>query len=196
MAVGLNKQSLERWQREDLEHLRYEYDLNRDDVVFDVGAYRGEFATEIRRRYGCQLVVIEPTDAVFQLKAVTGVRIVNRAAAAFDGVEHFGGQYYYTSSFEEPTHTYRCVDINRLLSEYERVALLKMNIEGAEYDLLQHIIAAGRHRVIDNLQVQFHEIEGLPFERWYEELATQLKESHELTFRYAYCWENWRLRHA
>lgn len=64
MRVSLNEESQSAWQVQNLEHLRYEYDLKPDDVVIDLGAYRGEWANEIRARYGCQVLAVEPTDAI------------------------------------------------------------------------------------------------------------------------------------
>ena len=52
--VSLNKQSLKQWQDENLEHLRYEYDLKPEDYVIDIGSYQGEWANEIEKRYGCK----------------------------------------------------------------------------------------------------------------------------------------------
>jgi hypothetical protein len=72
--------------------------------------------------------------------------------------------------------------------------LLKINIEGAEYDLLHHIIGAGLHTRIKNIQVQFHQIAGVPYERWYKEIAAKLSETHSLTWHYPFCWENWQLK--
>lgn len=194
MRVTLNEQSQSLWQSQHLEHLRYEYDLSPDDVVIDIGAYRGEWAEQILERYGCRLVVVEPTDNITQHAAFAGTEVINKAAWLFDGRLRFGGAYYYTSAFEDPTHEYECFDVNSLLRRFDEIALVKMNIEGAEYDLLEHMWREGTLNRIDNLQVQFHLIEDEDSETRYEITAKMLSETHSLTWQHPFCWENWRRR--
>lgn len=188
MRVTLNEESQTLWQSQNLEHLRYEYDLKPDDVVIDIGAYRGEWAGEIRARYRCCVIAVEPTDSIDGWECET----IKKAAWLFDGRLGFGGAYYYTSTFEDPTHEYECFDINSLLAKYDEIALVKINIEGAEYNLLSHIIRANMHQRIRNLQVQFHQVEGKPWRAWYDAIAIVLRYTHVLEWRYPFCWENWR----
>lgn len=190
--ISLNKISLDDWQGNALEYLRYEYHLSYDDLVIDLGGYQGEFTTKIYNQYRCNIIVVEPTEYIKDIRQHEGkIRVINKAAGTHNGIMEFGGGAYYTSVFEENSHSYQCFDINSLLSECGEIALLKINIEGCEYDLLQHIIGAGLHKKCRNIQVQFHEIAGVPFERWYDEIAAALSKTHELTWRYPFVWENW-----
>ena len=188
MRVTLNEESQAIWQQQNLEHLRYEYDLKPDDVVIDLGAYRGEWAQEIRARYGCCVIAVEPTDSIDGWQCET----IKKAAWIFDGRLRFGGAYYYTSAFEDQTHEYECFDVNSLLSRFDEIALLKMNVEGAEYDLLTHMYQGDMLRRIKDLQVQFHLVEGEDSLMRYEVISELLNETHSLTrFEYPFCWENW-----
>lgn len=187
MRVTLNEESQAIWQSQNLEHLRYEYDLKPDDVVIDLGAYRGEWANEIRARYGCCVIAVEPTDSIDDYPC----EFIKKAAWTFDGKLRFGGAFYYTSAFEDQTHEFECFDVNALLSRFDEIALLKINIEGAEYELLNHVIDAGLHKRTRNLQVQFHLIEGEPIEEMYGVIASKLKATHELDWRFSFCWESW-----
>lgn len=189
--VTLNENSLAAWQHENLEHIRYEYDLNPTSRVIDLGAYKGEWANELHNRYGCKVVVVEPTEYINDFR--NGI-IVNKAAGTHNGIMSFGGRAYYTSSFETGDHEYESIDINNLIEQYAIIDLLKVNIEGAEYDVLNHIIGAGLHVRIKNIQVQFHQIDGVPYERWYDEISKQLSLTHKLTWHYPFCWENWALK--
>lgn len=189
MRVTLNEESQSIWQSQNLEYLRYEYDLSPDDLVIDIGAYQGEWASQMFARYGCKLIVIEPGPWIVGFEHG---EVINKAASDHDGTLKFGGAYYYSSAHEEPTHEYECFDINSLLSEYEEIALVKINIEGEEYRLLNHVIDAKLHKRIRNLQVQFHQIEDEPFEEMYGAIASKLRETHYLSWYYPFCWENWR----
>lgn len=175
--VTLNEKSLKEWQSKDLEHLRYEYDLKMTDKVIDIGSYRQEWADKIRDIYGCHVECFEALD--------------NRAAWVYDGEIALGGAFYYSSEFGDgPKTTYKCVDIAPYLQE--EIALVKINIEGSEYNLIKYIIDKGLIKKIDELQVQFHLIEGVDCIMFYSLLALELSKTHELTWQYPFCWENWR----
>lgn len=188
MRVTLNEESQAIWQAQNLEHLRYEYDLKPDNVVIDLGAYRGEWANEIRARYGCCVIAVEPTDSIDDYPC----EYIKKAAWLFDGKLRFGGAFYYTSAFEDQTHEYECFDVNSLLARFDEIALLKMNVEGAEYDLLTHMWKHGSLARIKNLQVQFHLVDGEESEARYGGVSALLSETHSLTWQYPHCWENWR----
>lgn len=170
--------ALKEWQEKDMEHLRYEYDLKPDDIVLDIGSYRREFADEIKRRYGCYVECFDALD--------------NRAAWLQEGQIAMGGQYYYTSLYDEqsPKSVYKCVDIKPFIQH--EIGLCKVNIEGMEYMLLEYMIGNGLGKNVKNLQVQFHLIEGQPSEYEYEKIAALLSLTHELTWRIPFVWENWR----
>lgn len=191
MRVTLNEKSQSIWQSQNLEHLRYEYDLKPDDVVIDLGAYRGEWANEIRARHGSHVIAVEPTDAIDGYDAEYGEHI-KKAAWTHDGKLKFGGAFYYSSAFENPVTEYECFDVNSLLTRFDEIALLKINVEGSEYDLLGHIYRAGLMPRIRDLQVQFHLIEGEDSIARHESLEDLFYETHSPTWSYPFCWENWK----
>lgn len=179
--VSLNQEILKQWQEQNMEPLRYAYDLYPDDIVLDIGSYRREWGKEIESRYGCSVNYFDALD--------------NKAAWLFDGTIKMGGDYLYTSIYAEKVDKeYRCVDIAHYLQE--EIALVKINIEGGEYELLNYIIDRGLMNNVVNLQVQFHLIEGMiaESERMYNELAKRLKQTHEISWRYPFVWESWQRR--
>lgn len=190
MRVGLDDTAQAQWNADAAEHLRYEYPLTPDDLVIDIGAYRGDWASAIHHRYGCKLICIEPTPSIVGFPYGD---VINQAASTYNGTMHFGGAYYYTSVHEPPTTEYPCFDVNELLRLYDDIALMKINVEGGEYALLNHIIECGHHRRVRNLQVQFHLIEGQPCRDWHEEIQQALSQTHVLTYFYPFVWENWQL---
>lgn len=189
--VTLNENSLAAWQAQNLEHIRFEYDLKPDDLIIDIGAYKGEWANVMWKRYHCNIIAIEPTEYI---KDFVHGQVINKAAGTHNGRMSFGGRAYYSSIFEDGDHEYECFDINTLLETRQAVALMKVNIEGCEYDLLSHIIGAGLHNRIKNLQIQFHQIAGIPYQQWYEAISKQLSLTHQLAWHYPFCWENWEIK--
>lgn len=175
MNVSIGDQT--EWVEKGLEKRRYEYDLKPEDYVIDIGSYKREWADEIEKRYGCKPECFEALD--------------NRAAWIEDGVVMMGGAYYYTSVYGDGKQQFKCVDIAPYLNR--EVALMKINIEGGEYLLLNYIMKKGLHLNIKNIQVQFHMVEGVEWERWYKDISTELSKTHKLTWRYPFVWENWCL---
>lgn len=165
------------WVEKGLERLRYEYDLKPGEKCIDIGSYQREWANKMVGKYGVEVECFDALD--------------NRAAWLFNGQMFFGGQFYYTSMYaSEMTSTYKCFDIVEFLQE--EIAVCKINIEGGEYELLDYIIESGAIKNIRELQVQFHYVEGWEIEKIYNALAERLKQTHALTWRYDFVWENWK----
>jgi hypothetical protein len=73
------------------------------------------------------------------------------------------------------------------------VDLMKINIEGGEYELLEHLIARGLTKRIRNIQVQFHEDVMAGAAGRMERIQSRLAETHHLTYQERFVWENWEL---
>src|SRR5262249_51252950 len=73
------------------------------------------------------------------------------------------------------------------------VSLMKINIEGGEYDLLENLIATGLISRIRDIQVQFH-MDIPDAERRMHAIQSRLAGTHRLTFQYPFVWENWQRR--
>jgi len=73
------------------------------------------------------------------------------------------------------------------------IHLMKINIEGGEYDLLDHLIDTGCVRRIENIQVQFHNFVPESQDRM-SNLQARLAKTHIVTWQYEFVWENWRLK--
>lgn len=175
MNVSLDPDSLREWQNEDMECLRYAYEIFEGDRVLDIGSYRREWGSKFEELGS----VVEYFDA-----------LDDRAAWVEDGFIRMGGAFYYTSMFEQGGQAFKCVDIAPYLQE--ETQLVKINIEGMEYGLLKYIIDKGLIKNIVHLQVQFHQIEGQPWQTMYGELALSLAETHKLEWRYPFVWESWQ----
>lgn len=188
MRVSLNEENQFEWIRKGMESLRYEYDLLAGETVIDVGAYRGEWAAQMFEKYHCNLVLVEPTTSVLGFPSG---EVINKAAATYDGTMAFGGLYYYTSAFEDQHTQYPCFDVNKLLEKYDEIALIKINIEGYEYELLNHVIDAGLIARVRNLQVQFHLVEDVNMQEQYDTIADKLAWTHKISWRCPFVWESW-----
>ena len=75
--------------------------------------------------------------------------------------------------------------------EINKIALIKINIEGGEYKLLDRLIETNLIEKIENIQVQFHDIEPDSSLKM-EKIQEKLRKTHEPTYQYKFVWENWR----
>ena len=71
-------------------------------------------------------------------------------------------------------------------------SIIEMNIEGAEYDVLERLIEANLHMKIGTLLIQFHKI-GPDYLARYVRIQDQLEKTHKLVFQYEFVWERWDL---
>lgn len=177
------------------EALRYEYPLSEQSLVIDLGAYKGTFSAEISRRYNCRVKAYEPiyefyTVAKEVLKPYPKVHLFNNGVASVGANAIFGVKGDMTGSFTTSDHNENVslIAIDEVLTEH--CDLLKINIEGGEYDLLDYMIHVGLVGLCRNIQVQFHgNIPGAEQRR----LANRngLLRTHKLTYDFPFCWENY-----
>jgi FkbM family methyltransferase len=87
----------------------------------------------------------------------------------------------------EPPEEIVVRDVVQILNEYDHVDLLKINIEGIEYEILPRIISSGHINKIKHLQIQFHDFVNNG-EFLHEHITTELKKSHNLVFESMWNW--------
>jgi FkbM family methyltransferase len=63
-----------------------------------------------------------------------------------------------TGNLDKHPTTVKCVDIDRIIRQYskEDSVLLKIDIEGAEYELLEYMLAKNTFELVDRLYIEFH----------------------------------------
>jgi FkbM family methyltransferase len=73
------------------------------------------------------------------------------------------------------------------------IAVLKINIEGCEYELLDHLLDEGLLKRVRHLQVQFHEF--VPEARNHRRaIRSRLRATHVERWNYPFLWEGWERR--
>ena len=70
------------------------------------------------------------------------------------------------------------------------VAVMKVNIEGGEYVLLERVLDAFLIERFRNVQVQFHNFETDSVERR-DGIRERLSRTHEESWCYPWVWESW-----
>jgi len=182
--------------------LRLDYDLNEKSVVFDIGGYNGQWTSEIFSKYCCFVYIFEPVEEFalnikerfFKNKKifVYDFGLANETKIVNISVDHDS-----SSTFKDGKKTteIRLVNIMDFIPEngIEKIDLMKINIEGGEYDLVDSLLKSGFIMKISDLQIQFHDFVENAEERM-TKIQAELKKTHELTYQYPFIWENWRIK--
>lgn len=181
---------------------RYSYPLDEHSVVFDVGGYKGEFATGIFCRYASTIHVFEPMPEFFdvlktQFAHNPRVHLHRFGLADKSGTAKISNSDISSSIYIEDEHaqTIELKSIVEFVQEQgiEKVDLIKINIEGAEYGLLEALLDAGMIEKFKNIQVQFHDFIVPDARARMEKIQQRLSATHSLTWQYEFVWENWEL---
>ena len=198
----IQKKSVEKWKSHNglKEPMRYNYKLNEASMVIDLGGYSGTWSRNIIEKYNCNVHIFEPfprwykhcTDLFKENHKVKvfqqGASNKNELAQLFDGGQ--GASLHLTAPNSEKI---QLIDFAEYISTIEKVDLLKINIEGEEYAVLDTLYKNNMLTRIDNIQIQTH-----PFVKKarakYMKMDYQLNTTHKKTYFYPWIWENWKLR--
>jgi len=180
---------------------RLNYKLDKNSIVFDLGGYKGYFVEQINNKYGSKIYCYEPINNFAE--AIKNKFIVNDNISVFplavSNKEKIEIIYINkdSSSVHRKTGTpieINCITLNKAMQDnnINMIDLIKINIEGDEYPLLEDMIQKNLHLKCKNIQVQFHKfVEN--YELKYNYIQNELKKTHHLTYRYPFVWENWEL---
>lgn len=182
--------------------LRLDYDLGAQSVVLDLGGYEGQYASDIVARYCCRVIVFEPIPeyaASIRSRFLLNQKVGVVEAAVGKGTGelrmHLAADRSSAYTASGRVAVVRKMDLLDYLRDVNiiEVDLVKMNIEGGEYELLEYLIKLNAVPRFRNLQIQFHRsVEN--YENRLAIIRRKLEETHELTWQYPFLWESWRIR--
>jgi len=180
--------------------LRLDYDLNEKSLVFDLGGYEGQWTSDIFSKYCCFIHIFEPVEEFsknIEKRFYKNEKIIVHSYGLSNKNEMVKITLDKTSSsiFKSGKETsdvllLRAIDFMKQ-NNIQSIDLMKINIEGGEYDLLEHFIETGFINNIKNIQVQFHDFVTTTEQRMLK-IQKNLEKTHFLTYQYPFVWENWR----
>ncbi|MCX6754454.1 MAG: FkbM family methyltransferase [Candidatus Nomurabacteria bacterium] len=179
--------------------LRLDYPLNSSSVVVDVGGYEGQWASDIFAKYNSDIIIFEPVKQFAQqieerFSKNNKITCYNVGLSNIDKTEKISLLDDSSSLFKNNTQleNITLVNTNNFFEQknINSIDLIKINIEGGEYDLLENLIENKLISKIKNIQVQFHDFVPNAKERM-ANIQEKLKETHHTTYQYEFVWENW-----
>jgi len=200
-----HRRMLQKWYEDGGDaRFRYDYDLDGDSFVMDLGGFEGDWADKIHSRYGCRVTVFEPVAAFaetirerFESNDDIGVFQYGLGGSSRTEMIYLHGAGTSTFRKRARGEGIRIVDVEQWFEEHgvDHVQLMKINIEGGEFELLERLLDTGSISRIENVQVQFHNI-AVGSTRRMERIQEGMKSTHEPTYQYKFVWENWVKRQA
>jgi FkbM family methyltransferase len=172
------------------------------DLVIDAGGYRGDWAAQMAAHYGCRIIVVEPVsefyqDIVCRFAGNDRIQVLHAALGRTKGSVRITVAADSSSIFGEGPcgEIVPLQDVAGLVPpEPAEIGCLKLNIEGAEYDVLERLAEAGILSRVRAFLIQFHQV-GPDSEARRSAIRTVLAHTHELVFDYPFVWERWECRH-
>ena len=184
------------------ETLRLNYDLDDKSLVFDLGGFEGDWAAAICNKYGCTVRVFEPIDQfagrIEQRFTGNKAVLVHRFGLADETkdvpitVDGISSSVFIEGEAKQMIKLVKATDF-MCENAITNIDLMKINIQGGEFDLLDHLIASHFIDRIKNVQVQFHDHVPNARERM-RKIQQDLSKTHFLTYQYLFVFENWRIR--
>ena len=180
--------------------LRLSYPLDLNSLVFDVGGYIGNFAADIFCKYNCNIYIFEPVTEFYEkVKArfsnnpkvkVFHAGLSDRSSAAKISINGTSSSVFNTNS--ENTEEIKFISVVDFINDHgiKKIDLMKINIEGGEYSLLDSLIEHDFLDITRYYQIQFHKFIPDAKEKR-GNIRTELSKTHRLFWDYPFVWESW-----
>lgn len=182
------------------DRFRFDYDLDESSFVLELGGYEGQWASDLYARHRCRIAIFEPVARFAQNIAARfrtngDISVFSCGLGATSRIETIYLHGASSSTHKKQTQSERVeiVDVGQWFEEHniDAVQLMKINIEGGEYELIERLVATGLISRIDDIQVQFHNFTPDAPARM-ERLQDAMLATHTPTYQYRFVWENWR----
>lgn len=201
-----DEKSLNQWKLDegDKTHI-FNYELNQDSTIIDLGGYYGIWAELLLQKIfplTPKIILVEPVveyykHLVLKFKNNPNVIILN-CGVSTNNNEELKNLYLFSdgssTNFKEgPITKINTLPINKILSDnnVDNVDLIQINIEGDEYSLMEYMINSGIIIKFKNIQVQYHL--GVDNDRERREKIRNglITNGFKLKFDYPFVWESW-----
>ncbi|MCP9762912.1 FkbM family methyltransferase [Lacihabitans soyangensis] len=184
----------------------YNFQLDENSTVIDLGGYVGGWTAQISSKYNCKIFIFEPCLEYYQIiekrfKSNKKVIPLNLGLSGQNVKLKIHKNGVSSSIFPSKSNSsVGEVEEIELLSAKDflfsnsllKVNLIKINIEGGEFDLLEYLIDENLIERFDNILVQFHENFHNDSNIRMAKIHSKLSNTHFLTFQFPFVWENWK----
>ena len=176
------------------------FDIDETSSVVDAGAFDGVWSGLIADRYGCSIHAFEPAPpAIAAMEpALAGKSVTLHCVALGASDTHAAlvlggpGSWIGTGEVVAGSVGVEVRDVAAVFEELglDEIDLLKLNVEGSEFDILDRLQETAWLPRIRILLIQFHEWHPAANRRR-RTARRALRQSHTETWTYPWIWETW-----
>lgn len=188
-----------RWFRENPKNeLLFRHDLTQDSFVLDLGGYLGDYAAEIRSRYDCKVLILEPVAEFYQkiqrrFENDANVKVINVGLGHFSGnasISLAANSSSIKSGAKGRLEQIALLSFPDLVEKFnlKHIDLVKINIEGAEFDVLPDMLDSPVD--IKSYLIQFHKIDRASLSKR-DVIRSKMRELYIENWNYYFVWEKW-----
>lgn len=182
--------------------LSLDYKLNKDSVAFVVGAFEGDYLGKLNNRFKCKIYGFEPINEYFHIlqnkfDKYENVYLFNFGLSDNTEKVKFSKIGESSSLYVDASNS---VEVNLksvtefiLENKLSTIDLMYMNIEGAEYSVLQQLVDDKIIKRIKHIQVQYHNIDSNSVQKR-KTINKLMSKTHSRKFNYPFIWERWDTR--
>lgn len=189
------------WFKDNMERKQYTHNLDKNSVVFDIGAYTGTYTDNIYKKYKCKIHAFEPVDKFFKIlhnkyKNTPSVHTHNFGLGECNKETNFYLDQKATSDNPTAGEKIKCeiIDIQQFINNnnIDNIDLMAINIEGGEYKLFEKMIERKLLDKVKIFQIQFHNFPHIQnYSQKRKHIQNELMKTHKLIYNYDFCWEKW-----
>lgn len=168
--------------------------LNEHSVIIDGGGYNGEFADEIIKKSFNRIYIYEPDETFYKnltekYKLNIKVEVLNFALYSKEQITKLSQNLNASSIMEDDKSgvEVKAVDIFKEFKKYNNIDLLKLNIEGAEFEVISRLIQTKEINKVKYLLVQFHREHDLDGSKL-NKITSEISKNYNEIFNYKYVW--------
>ena len=180
-------------------YLRLNYpNLNEKSIVFDGGGYEGQWTSDIYSKYNCNVYVFEPVNKFAEnirkrFAKNKKIKVYELALSNITKNAMISNEDDASSIHNAGEEKIQLKSISEFMKENKinKIDLLKLNVEGEEYNILNNLISTGFIKKVEQIQVQFHKnIKN--YREEYFKIKEKLNQTHKLNWRFPFVWEDWK----
>lgn len=180
--------------------------LKEGEILFDLGGYKGDYSADILiKNKNITAYIFEPVKKYadnikkrfenYRNVLVYQFGLSDSNQDIIINIQEESSSFIKEIQSKEKEKTI-IKDIHEFLIEnkIQKIGLMKVNIEGSEYPLLERLIETNAISKINRLLVQFHYIDKNSYQRM-NKIWKELEKTHNLIWYFRpYVWEYWELK--
>ncbi|MGV7005909.1 FkbM family methyltransferase [Desulfovibrio sp. QI0442] len=176
--------------------------LNPNSTVVDLGGYKGEWSRDIYAKYSTNIFIFEPIPSYAEalrkfFQKNNKVTVLNKCVCLSSGIVQMAIAENSSSVFKGTGDLVdvKACKISDFFTEFnvECIDLLKINVEGSEYEILEDLFVSNKMHLVKNFQIQFHNFVD-DADKKIERARELLSETHQQVWNFEFVWEGWTLK--